>query len=150
MTADMIAAPVVLTTAGPVQGLLALDDGLAIFRGIPYAAPPVGARRHQPPVPPEPWTEVREAFEAVPESLVVGVWTPSTVGRAPVLVYLQGAGPAADPAVPARGGVVVVVARYRIGPYGWLDQQAALRWVRENIAGFGGDPAVLTSRNIVN
>lgn len=179
--------PVVQTTAGPVQGTV--EGDLDVFRGIPYAAPPVGERRWLPPAPVEPWTEPRDASQLGPacpqdpdehemsegtptseDCLTVNVWTPSTTGSAPVMVFLHGGGFVAgstwDPwyegARLAERGVVLVTPQYRIGPFGWLDlsslgpdyatsannglldQMAALRWVRENAAAFGGDPDNVT------
>src|SRR6478672_5732342 len=51
---------VIQTASGPVRGSVA--DGVHTFKGIPYAAPPFGARRLRPPQPVEPWTGVREAL----------------------------------------------------------------------------------------
>ncbi|NEE29078.1 carboxylesterase family protein, partial [Streptomyces sp. SID7982] len=55
----MAGAPQVTTEHGTVRG--AVERGVAVFRGIPYAAAPVGARRFRAPEPPEPWTGVRDA-----------------------------------------------------------------------------------------
>ncbi len=179
--------PIVPTTAGPVLG--ATESGLEVFRGIPYAAPPIDDRRWLPPAPVAPWTDVRDATsfgpacpqdpdlhemaEGTPTSedcLTLNVWTPSTGGQAPVMVFIHGGGftagstwdPWYDGAAFARRGVVLVTLQYRIGPFGWLDvsdmgpeyatsgnnglqdQMAALRWVRENAAAFGGDPGNVT------
>ncbi|MBS1195536.1 MAG: carboxylesterase family protein [Actinobacteria bacterium] len=179
--------PVVVTTSGPVAG--AIEDGLAVFRGIPYAAPPVGDRRWLPPSPVEPWTDVRDATQFGPacpqdpdphemaegtptseDCLTLNVWTPSTSGAAPVMIFIHGGGflagstrdPWYDGAAFAGRGVVLVTFQYRIGPFGWLDlsglgpqyvtsgnnglqdQMVALRWVRENAAAFGGDPTNVT------
>jgi len=96
--------------------------------------------------------------------LTVNVWTPSIAGRAPVMVFVHGggfvtgSGAAAvyDGTAFARDGVVLVTLNYRLGVPGWLslpgapdnrgllDVIAALRWVRENIAAFGGDPDQVT------
>lgn len=106
------------------------------------------------------------------DCLFLNVWTPDTAGRRPVMVWLHGGawrtgrGDAAgtDGAALAAGGdAVVVTLNYRLGALGWLahpaladaqtgawanwglqDQVAALRWVRDNIAAFGGDPARVT------
>lgn len=179
--------PIVTTTAGPVLG--ATESGLEVFRGIPYAAPPIGDRRWLPPAPVVPWTDARDATsfgpacpqdpdvhemaEGTPTSedcLTLNVWTPSTDGQAPVMVFIHGGGftagstwdPWYDGAAFARRGVVLVTLQYRIGPFGWLDvsdmgpeyatsgnnglqdQMAALRWVRQNAAAFGGDPGNVT------
>ncbi|EQD84699.1 carboxylesterase/lipase family protein [Saccharopolyspora erythraea] len=99
------------------------------------------------------------------ECLTVNVWSPDVGARGlPVLVWIHGgmfmhgssASPAYDGAALAREGVVFVSLNYRVGyeGFGWvadapanrglLDQIAALRWVRDNIAGFGGDPGNVT------
>ncbi|MEW1758051.1 carboxylesterase family protein [Streptomyces cyaneofuscatus] len=181
------------TVQGTVRG--AVERGVAVFRGIPYAAAPVGARRFRAPEPPEPWEGVRDALAFGPtapkrpyappldrllpdpavegeEWLNLNVWTPSTEGaeggeRAeglPVLVWIHGgsllhgssAVPVYDGSAFARDGVVLVSVNYRLGVEGFglfpdapanrglLDQLAALEWVRDNIAGFGGDPDRVT------
>jgi para-nitrobenzyl esterase len=180
-------APLVGTTSGPVVGTV--EGGIEVFRGIPYAAPPIGEHRWLPPAPVEPWTEVRDATQFGPacpqdpdphemaegtptseDCLTLNVWTPSTSGEAPVMVFIHGGGftagstrdPWYDGAAFAGRGVVLVTLQYRIGPFGWLDlsglgseyatsgnsglqdQIAALHWVRENAAAFGGDPSNVT------
>nr|WP_314466524.1 carboxylesterase family protein [uncultured Novosphingobium sp.] len=178
-------APVVETDAGTIQGE-ATPDGRSLFRGIPFAAPPIGDFRWQPPQPVTPWQGVREAVRAAPacmqvdygwnhgaaanqseDCLYLDVATPSLKPKAPlpVMVWIHGggnragsgAGTVASPIV--RRGVVLVSLQYRLsafgflshaalgthsGNYGLMDQQAALRWVRANIARFGGDPANVT------
>ncbi|RJQ75677.1 carboxylesterase/lipase family protein [Pseudonocardiaceae bacterium YIM PH 21723] len=163
------------TTAGTVQGTW--EDGVAVFRGVPFAAPPVGPRRFAAPQPPEPWDGIREATEfGTPppqprhvttgdDWLTLAVWTPAP-GRTglPVVVWISGgkylhcntANPHFAGAVMASEGVVVVSAHYRSGFKGFahldgapgnrglLDQLATLRWVRDNITAFGGDPANVT------
>ncbi|MEO7061551.1 MAG: carboxylesterase family protein [Lapillicoccus sp.] len=175
------------TTTGPVQG--SVGDGLAVFLGIPYAAPPFGALRFQPPAPHEAWAEPRECTaygatapkppyresvaDLLPEPSVAGedclnlnIWAPAApaaTGR-PVLVWVHGgsfqngssAVPIYDGAAFARDGVVAVTINYRLGVDGFahlpgavdnrglLDQIAALEWVRDNIAAFGGDPENVT------
>ncbi|MFE9007562.1 carboxylesterase family protein [Streptomyces sp. NPDC007875] len=96
--------------------------------------------------------------------LTVNVWTPRTDGNAPVMVFVHGGGflsgtgqaPLYDGTSFARDGVVLVTLNYRLGAPGWLDLPgaprnrglldvlAALRWVREHIAGYGGDPDRVT------
>jgi len=107
-----LAGVVVRTNAGPVEGRV--TDGIAAFKGIPFAAPPFGANRFRPPQPPEPWTEVRTAHEygAVPpqppylepfrhlvgnpgisgkDCLNLNVWTPDAGARdLPVMVWIPG------------------------------------------------------------
>lgn len=165
----------VRTSAGTVKG--AWDDGVAVFRSVPFAAPPVGPHRFAAPCPPAPWEGVRNvtAFGPPPPQpscptagddwLTLAVWTPS-LGRTglPVVVWISGGGylncntanPHFDGATLARAGAVVVSAHYRSGFEGFshldgapanralLDQLAALRWVRDNITAFGGDPANVT------
>jgi para-nitrobenzyl esterase len=175
--------PQVHASTGAVRGRL--EDGLAVFRGIPFAQPPVGALRFQAPQPAGPWAGTRDASEfgapppqpqgrvvpapsgaGDPDSwLTVNVWSPDLgAARLPVLVWIYGgayvagasSSPAYDGAVLARRGVVVVSFNYRLGMEGFaqltgapanrglLDQVAALRWVQDNIAGFGGDPGQVT------
>jgi para-nitrobenzyl esterase len=179
--------PTVSTTSGTVLGFT--DDGVAAFLGIPYAAPPFGARRFAAPAPAERWDGVREATEygaTVPKGpyappydvlllepqipgedcLNLNVWTPDPGGSGlPVYVWIHGgsfvngsgAVPTYDGSAFARDGVVCVTINYRLGVDGFLqfpddgpanrgllDQIAALRWVQENIAAFGGDPSRVT------
>jgi para-nitrobenzyl esterase len=180
--------PVVKVTGGPIKGAL-LDKGGAVFKGIPYAQPPVGDLRWREPMPVKPWTGVRDAtaFGAVcpqriftqslkEDCLYLNIWTPEwpSHSRMPVMVWIPGGGNFAGGITPgspdddgerlARHGVVVVSLNYRLGTFGFfsypaltresphhasgnqgiLDQIAALKWVRENIATFGGDPHNVT------
>jgi para-nitrobenzyl esterase len=187
-------AAIATTKQGKVEG--EERGGLAIFRGIPYAAPPVGARRWRAPEPPESWSGVRQAKDfgnCAPQNLIpldlleafkieeaqsedclyLNIWTPGVDGaRRPVLVWIHGGaftiGSGAQSIydgapLAKRGDVVVVTVNYRLGPLGFLrlteltggripstgnegilDQVAALTWVRENIAAFGGDPENVT------
>ena len=179
---------VVVTTAGQVAGT---NGEIQNFKGIPYAAPPVGPLRWRPPQPPVPWAGVRDATrfgddcmqrpyvistgqKASEDCLTVSVWTPAHARgvRRPVMVFMYGGGfiggscayPLYDGAMLAAEGVVVVCLNYRVGifgflahpmlsaesphrssgNYGLLDQIAALQWVRDNIAAFGGDPQRVT------
>ncbi len=184
--------PVVQTAHGLLRG--SAEGGLAVFRGVPYASPPVGERRWRAPAPPEAWLDIRDAtafgpaavqapgeppfgdlFARVPTSeacLTLNVWTPDRdpTRPLPVLVWIHGGGladgTAADPLYAgdtfARDGLVFVSINYRLGALGFLhlaelfddyedagnlgllDQVAALRWVRDNIAAFGGEPGAVT------
>jgi para-nitrobenzyl esterase len=176
------ADPEVSVTTGRVRG--SIEKGLAVFRGIPFAKPPVGPLRFCAPEPPRPWDGVRDACSFGPQApqaqfpgaepapqaagdewLTVNVWTPDLDARTlPVLVYIHGGaylfGSSADPGTDgsrfASAGVVLVSCNYRLGVEGFaqipgvppnrglLDLVAALRWVAENIAAFGGDPANVT------
>nr|AQW35052.1 carboxylesterase [Streptomyces griseoruber] len=136
------AGPVVRTTAGALRGTLEEHHGrtLAVFRGVPYAEPPVGPLRFASPRPPRPWREVRDATRFAPpfvqsgrpesaeDALYANVWTPDPAGRRPVMVYVHGGGwavgagsvPTFDGAKPAaRGDIVVVNFNYRLGVFGW-------------------------------
>lgn len=182
-------SPVGRTAAGAVRG--ASTDGVAVYRGLPYARPPVGELRFRDPQPVAAWTGVRDATAFAPACLQTGtsmpgepwspssedclylnVWTPQGArpGSLPVIVWLPGGGFAnGSTAIPlydggrlAGRGAVVVTVGYRLGALGFLahpeltaeagssgnydlmDQIAALEWVRDNIAGFGGDPDRVT------
>lgn len=177
------------TAAGALLGQQL--EGYQVFRGIPYAAPPVGDRRFAAPEPVEPWSGVREALAfggsapqpVSPGVLPVGrqdedclflnVYTPGVgAAKRPVMCFIHGGafflGSAAEATydggpLAQRGDVVVVTLNYRLGALGFLsfaalggaewgaatnagllDQVAALTWVRDNIAMFGGDPAQVT------
>ncbi|MEV4398728.1 carboxylesterase family protein [Nonomuraea sp. NPDC049607] len=173
--------PQVTVSTGRLRGRL--EGGVAVFRGVPYARPPVGGLRLAAPEPAEAWDGVREAAgfgPPPPQSRLLGasgkpgtdgnwltanVWTPDPgAARLPVMVWLHGGGymygwsgdPLFDGRALARDGVVVVTVNYRVSAEGFglfrgapanrglLDQVAALRWVRENVAAFGGDPDRVT------
>src|SRR2546428_6158650 len=184
--------PIVRTSSGAVRGRY--EQGVATFKGIPFAAPPVGQWRFAAPVPPQPWDGVREASAFSPpppqvdlssqrmpgldlrpivgeswrkgdDYLTLNVWTtdPGAQGL-PVMVFIYGGAfvsgasstPLYDGARFARDGVVLVSFNYRLGVEGFLplnggetnvglrDQIAALTWVQDNIAAFGGDPNKVT------
>ena len=187
---------VVQVETGRLAGQWSADRAVCSFKGVPYAKPPLGALRWQPPQPPEKWSGVRPAHAFGPrciqpnrpphavgyfgpeaeseDCLTLNVWTgaPSRDQRRPVMVWFHGGAflvgsgslPIFDGTALARRGAVVVTVNYRLGRlgflahpdlsaeqpyrasgnYGMLDQIAALHWVRDNIAGFGGDPERVT------
>jgi para-nitrobenzyl esterase len=174
---------IVQTSRGALRGTR--RDAGFLFGAIPYAEPPVGARRYRAPVPAAPWRGVRDATtptRALPQAprglpglssetlmggwdggepeLALNVWTPDPGGGGlPVLVWLHGGAFVAgspgqaiyDGAAWMRDGVVLVTVGYRLGVEGFVhfkggdtnvalrDQLAALEWVQEEIASFGGD-----------
>jgi para-nitrobenzyl esterase len=184
----------VMTTNGIIEGTWEPDSGLRSFKGIPFAAPPVGELRWKPPQPRAEWSGVRKADQFGPRAmqlplfgdmsfrsrgmsedcLYLNVWTPATSQQdhLPVLVYFYGGGlltgdgsePRYDGASLARKGIVVLTVNYRLnvfgffahpeltqeaayhasGNYGFLDQTAALHWIRDNIQAFGGNPDRVT------
>ena len=182
-------APAVRIAAGAVRGVSA--ENVDIYRGLPYARPPVGDLRFRDPQPVAAWNGVRDAGAFAPACLQTGVsmpgepwspssedclylnvWTPEDArpGSLPVIVWIPGGGytngstsiPLYDGGRLAGRGVVVVTVAYRLGAlgflahpeltaeagssgnYGLMDQIAALEWVRDNIAAFGGDPQRVT------
>ncbi len=185
-------AQAVRTRSGLVEGTLEAG-GVRAYRGIPYAAPPVGELRWRAPQPVAAWTGTRKATEfgarclqgpvfsdmvfrdqPSEDCLYLNVWTPARKAgeRLPVMVWIYGGGfqagstsePRQDGARLARKGVIVVSMNYRLGVfgflahpaltaesghgasgnYGFIDQLAALRWVQDNVAEFGGDPSNVT------
>ncbi len=179
--------PVVRIAQGDVRG--AEMDGVSVFKGLPFAAPPTGVDRFWPPRSREPWAGVRDALRFGPKApqsvyppqvamlvppeetapgddcLTLNIWSSDLGARQPVMVWIAGglfeyhatgASPWYDGSSFARGGVVLVTINYRVGAAGFLhlgdgianvgllDQVAALEWVRDNIASFGGDPATVT------
>ena len=182
------------TTAGIVNGVAL--DGVTVYKGIPYAAPPTGPLRWKAPQPATKWEGVRDASEFGPmcpqtgypqgsiyysppekqseDCLSLNIWAPAAAPNEhrPVMVWIHGGGftrgtgstPTYDGGSLARKGVVVVTINYRLGALGFLahpeltaesenkssgnyallDQIEALRWVKQNIAAFGGDPNRVT------
>jgi para-nitrobenzyl esterase len=157
--------PVVETEQGRVAG--AQSRGLAVFLGIPYAAPPVGPLRWREPQPPVPWDGVRSARAfgpacpqpadaAIPwpptgpqdeDCLTLNVWSPALEpgARLPVLVWLHGgafrgggcSNPVRDGGALARRGLVVVSAQYRVGPFGFFAHPALERQRPRGPVNFG-------------
>lgn len=193
----MTASGVVRTAGGRLRGRPV--DGIWVFTGIPYAAPPEGRRRWRPPEPHHGWQGIRDASEFGPaapqvvsqpgtslfgdptvhreDCLTLNVWTPGPDGSRPVMVWIHGGGFSSGSGSSAvyhgtelarLGDVVVVTLNYRLGALGFLghpavaddhpadgevpmvgnyglaDQVAALRWVRDSISAFGGDPGNVT------
>ncbi len=184
--------PIVHAPAGTVRG--ETQGELYVFKGLPYALPPVGARRWQPPATMPAWQGVRDATRFGPacyqpasdaasiyawtpmpmseDCLSLNIWAPANARRAPVLVWIHGgalwSGWSGDSlyngSALAKRGLVVVSINYRLGVlgylahpglsaessqrisgnYGLLDQIAALHWVKDNIAAFGGDASNVT------
>jgi para-nitrobenzyl esterase len=183
---------IVQTKAGKIEGRY--GEGVFAFKGVPYAAPPVGQLRWMPPQRVPAWDGVRPALSfgniapqpgggsplgtgiggaQSEDCLYLNIWSPGLDGgRRPVLVWIHGGafnlGSGSMPMyhggrLAARSDVVVVTINYRLGMLGFLnlkeatggripatgnegllDQVAALAWVRENIAAFGGDPGNVT------
>lgn len=190
------------TENGIVRGLPAADPRITSYKGIPFAAPPVGEYRFHAPMPAKDWEGELKAYEFAPVSmqaptvidenniytrewavdpdipmsedcLYLNVWTPvcGTEERLPVFVWYFGGGLQVghtaemefDGERIARRGIVVVTVNYRLNVFGflchqeitkenpkapanfgYLDQQAATRWVKRNIAAFGGNPENIT------
>ncbi len=184
--------PQVKTAAGVIEGTY--ESGIKVFKGVPFAQPPVGELRWKAPQPVKPWSGVRAAKDFGPnpmqqnlfgdmnfgtdkmseDCLYLNIWTPAKTmdEKLPVLIYFNGgglmAGSGSEPRYAgdamARRGIISITANYRegifgffahpelseetsykgSGNYGYLDQVAAIRWVKDNIAAFGGDPYSIT------
>jgi len=192
ITLDAESGPVANAPAGSLGGVAQGD--LLVFKGIPYAMPPVGDARWKAPAPMPRWDGVRSAREFGPacvqpkippasvyaadplpaseDCLTLNIWAPANASHAPVLFWIHGGSfwfgssreGLYDGTRLAQRGVIVVTINYRLGVLGWLahpelsgesaegisgnygllDQIQALRWVQQNIAAFGGDPANVT------
>ena len=171
---------------GTLQGVA--ENGLTVFKGVPFAAPPVGDLRWKAPQPAAKWTGVKVADKFAPgamqggnvpsgkseDCLYLNVWTPAKTAKdkVPVLVWIYGGGFNAGATSEsnyngeflAKKGVVLVSIAYRVGQlgffahpglsaenankvsgnYGMLDMIAGLKWIKQNIAAFGGDPDKVT------
>ena len=191
---------VISTEGGLVRGVPGNTPQYTVFKGIPYAAPPVGELRWKEPQSVEPWEGIRDAskFSKIApqrrqpagtlydreffqyqepmseDCLYLNIWTPAVAGdeKLPVLFWVHGGAlmggygfePEFDGEAFCREGVILVTINYRLGVfgffthpelskesvhhvsgnYGHLDQVAALKWVKRNIANFGGDPENIT------
>ncbi|CAH2069135.1 unnamed protein product, partial [Iphiclides podalirius] len=214
----LISSRVVRTKYGDIRGFIMTPESrylepVEVFRGVPYASPPVGSLRFMPPVSGAQWSGVKIAEEFGPvcpqvlpdirnetavlkrisrgrleylkrilpfltnqseDCLYLNIYAPAQAGlrdavsRYPVLVFVHGesyewsSGNPYDGAVLAsHAGLVVVTINYRLGilgflnprsddfprspaNYGLMDQIAALHWIKENVAVFGGDPTNVT------
>lgn len=194
--------PTVQTKNGTVLGVVNNSKTVVAFKGIPYAAPPVGDLRWREPQPPLSWDGIRDAskfcascmqnraFNWLPERpypeeflvqdsisedcLYLNIWTPAqnASDNLGVFVYIHGGGfgegsgsiDVYDGEEMAKKGIIVITINYRLGAlgflahpeltaespnhvsgnYGLLDQIAALKWIRENISAFGGNPNRVT------
>jgi para-nitrobenzyl esterase len=191
-TTAMAATKVITVDGGKLRG--SESEGVSSWKGIPFAAPPLGANRWRAPQPVSAWHGVRDATEyghdcmqvpfpsdAAPlgttpaeDCLYANIWRPSREAKKlPVIFWIYGGGfvnggaspPTYSGANLAKQGVLVFSANYRVGRfgtfahpqltkanadqgrlgnYGYLDQIAALNWVRNNIAAFGGNPDNVT------
>jgi para-nitrobenzyl esterase len=183
--------PKTRTKSGALSGVS--EGGVSVYKGVPFAAPPVGNLRWHPPSPVAAWPGTRKADVFAPaciqdsvsmpgetpptvseDCLYLNVWTPAKSSREhlPVIVWIYGGGYiSGSSSMPlywgdrlAHKGVIVVTIPYRLGPlgflahreltresphhssgnYGLMDQIAALEWIQQNIAAFGGDPKNIT------
>jgi len=193
--------PVLTVEGGQIQGVSAELPGVFVYKGIPYAAPPIGELRWKEPQPVVKWDSVRlcdrfghPGYQAVhypgfyasewgygdeapysEDCLYLNVWTKAagqTDKKLPVALWIHGGGyregwgsePEFDGQEWAAKDVVLVSINYRLGifgfmtypglseespnhvsgNYGILDQIQSLKWIRQNIAQFGGDPDNVT------
>ena len=154
--------PIVNAPAGPVEGVR--EGGADVFRAIPYALPPTGARRWQPPVPMPAWHDVRDARKAGPaciqppmapgpyhgdpvatseDCLILDVTAPAHAHNAPVMIWIHGGtliwgtsqARAYDGREFARRGVILVSLNYRLGVLGYLAHPELSRESADDVSG---------------
>lgn len=195
---------IVKTNYGIIEGVPCGNPRITVFKGIPYASPPVGDLRFKAPQSPKKWDGILKADTFPPISLqnqpgenfsdfytkelnptayeytmsedclYINIWSPakSIADRLPVLFYIHGGGFTSgysyevefDGESVARNGIIFITVGYRLGAlgffahkelekespgmsqgnFGLLDQIAAIKWVKENISEFGGDPDRIT------
>jgi para-nitrobenzyl esterase len=185
--------PLIQTRYGKLRGLQ--EGNVEIFKGIPFAAPPIGEFRWRPPQPLKAWEGERDATKfgfncaqagwprkpgtiaegSSEDCLYLNIWKPGGTNpsqKLPVMVWIHGggfvggSGSSAETAGSsfAQQGVMLVTINYRLGRFGFfafpalsaerpdeykgnyafMDQIAALDWIRQNIGAFGGDPKNVT------
>ncbi len=196
-TKEVNTNPVLTVEGGMIQGVNTEIKGVTVYKGIPFAAPPVGENRWKAPQPVVPWRGVKvcdqfghPAFQGAhydggyttewgygeekaysEDCLYLNVWTKASAQpdkKLPVAIWIFGGGmregwgsePEFDGQEWANKDVVIVTFNYRVGPFGFfahpalsaedpehatgnwgtLDQIEAMKWVKKNIAQFGGDP----------
>jgi len=196
---NIVLPGIIKVDGGAISGFPSQEGDVVAFKGIPFAAPPVGNLRWKAPQPVIPWSGVKNCADfgpspmqnkpvpfgvytkefLIPEQpisencLYLNVWTKTTgAAKKPVFVWIYGGGfssggaavPIYDGEAMAKKGIIFVSINYRVGIFGFLahpeltkespgkasgnyglmDQIAALKWVKRNIAKFGGDPDNVT------
>lgn len=188
---------IIKTVYGRIQGMESGTPGISVYKGIPYAAPPVGELRFSAPRDPVPWEGVLCADKFGPTSIMpdgygggfydkeffsdgmpassedclsINIWAPDDAKDLPVLLWIHGGAfmggygyeKEFDGEAFAKRGVILATINYRLGLFGFfahkwimdveghsgnmgvLDAIQAIKWLRENIASFGGNPDKIT------